>query len=113
MKFKFTLKDGYDFDRGDVKGHAYLTYNDFPGMSAAVFQCRGRHKKMKSLNSDRLYIIVKGKGLFHIKKNKLPVEKGDVIIVPKNIFYSYEGNMKCFLVHSPAFDKTKEVLLNN
>jgi mannose-6-phosphate isomerase-like protein (cupin superfamily) len=106
---KFTLRDGYDFNRGVVKGHAYLTSNDFTRMSAAIFWCDGKTIKMKSTNSDRLYIVIKGKGLFKIGKNEVQVENMDVFIVPKNTWYSYEGTMQCFLVHAPAFDKTKEI----
>ncbi|MEK9143610.1 MAG: hypothetical protein AAB481_03210 [Patescibacteria group bacterium] len=111
MKYMFTLNDGYDFDRGDVTGHAYLTHEQFRRMSAAVFRCNGRAKTMKSLNSDRLYIVTQGEGTFYIGKNNFDVHKDDIVIVPRNTTYSYAGTMTCFLVHSPAFDKTKEVQL--
>ena len=111
MNFKFTLKDGYDFDRGDVTGHAYLTHEQFRSMSAAVFRCKGRAKTMKSINSDRLYIVTEGKGSFCIGRKRLEVHKSDIVIVPRNTAYSYKGIMTCYLVHSPAFDKTKEVQL--
>jgi mannose-6-phosphate isomerase-like protein (cupin superfamily) len=110
MKFKFTLEDGYDFDRDDVKGHAYLTNNEFKRMSAAVFTCNGKTKKMKSLNNDRLYIIVEGNGVFTIKNLSIDVHKNDIVIVPKNTIYNYCGVMKCFLVHSPAFNKGEEII---
>lgn len=106
---KFTLRDGYDFDRGVVKGHAYLTHKDFTRMSAAVFECKGETTRMKSINSDRLYIVVKGNGVFRIGKKRERVKGMDIVIVPKNTWYSYEGEMQCFLIHSPAFDKTKEI----
>ncbi len=95
---KFTLHDGYEFDRGTVKGHAYLTHSDFARMSAAFFTCRGKTPKMKSLNSNRLYVVTEGDGVFHIG------------IVPKNTWYCHEGTMKCFVIHSPAFDKKKELV---
>ena len=111
MKFIFTLNDGYDFDRDDITGHAYLTHEQFRRMSAAVCHCSVRAKTMKSLNSDRLYIVIQGKGTFCIEKKNFNVHKDDIVIVPKNTAYSYTGTMTCFLVHSPAFDKTKEVQL--
>lgn len=106
---KFALKTGLKFDRGSVKGVAYNTKEQFPRMSAAVFTVKGKHPKMKSMNSDRLYFIIKGQGAFEINGKKLKVAKDDVVIVPKNTPYHYWGKMKCFLVHSPAFDRKKEI----
>lgn len=108
---KFTLKKGSNFDRGDIKGTAFNTKEQFSRMSAAIFSVKGKHPKMKSLNSDRLYFVIQGRGLFNINNQQVQVNKNDVIIIPRNIPYSYQGVMKCFLVHAPAFDREKEVKL--
>jgi len=109
---KFNLASGYKFDRGDVKGFSFNTKEQFPRMSAAWFECRGRHPKMKSINSDRLYFILKGKGEFIVNNQSVAVKQNEVMIIPKNTPYSYEGRFTCFLVHSPAFDKAKEIRYN-
>lgn len=109
---KFTKKTGYIFDRGDVKGFSFNTKNQFPRMSAAYFVCKGKHPKMKSINSDRLYFVIKGNGIFHMNKKIIPVHEMEIFIAPKNTPYSYEGKMECLLVHSPAFDKEKEIRYN-
>ena len=106
---KFTVKTGYKFDRGDIKGFSYNTKDQFSRMSAAFFTCNGKHPKMRAINSDRLYLILKGRGHFNINDKKIMVKEKEVIVVPKNTPYSYEGKMECFLVHSPAFDKSQEV----
>lgn len=109
---KFTQKTGYKFDRGDVKGLAFNTKKQFPKLSAAIFAVKGKHPRMKSINSDRLYFVLKGVGKFIINNKPVSVKQNNVIIIPKNTPYSYEGQMKCFLVHSPAFDRTKEIRYN-
>lgn len=108
---KFTVKTGYKFDRGDVKGFSYNTKEQFNRMSAAKFVCKGKHPSMKSLNSDRLYLILEGKGTFVIDNKKIIVKKNEVVVIPRNTPYRYFGDMECFLVHSPAFDREKEVRL--
>jgi mannose-6-phosphate isomerase-like protein (cupin superfamily) len=111
---KFRLKNAYKFGWKGLKGLAYNSKEDFKRASAAMFEVTGRHGKVKSLVSDRIYLILEGKGEFIINGKKVPVEKNDVIIVPKNTPYDYKavkGKLKLFLVHTPAFDNKKEVKL--
>lgn len=111
---KFKLKKAYKFGWKGLKGLSYSSKEDFKRASAAIFEVTGRHGKIKSLVSDRVYLILEGKGEFIINGKIVPVEKNDVIIVPKNTPYDYKtvkGKLKLFLVHTPAFDASKEVKL--
>jgi mannose-6-phosphate isomerase-like protein (cupin superfamily) len=110
---KFTKRTGYKFDRGDVKGFAYNTKEQFSRMSVALFTCNGAHPKMKSLDSDRLYFLIRGSGEFIINKKIIKVKTNEVVIIPKNTSNSYRGNMKCLLVHSPAFNRKNEIRFDN
>ena len=108
---KFKLKDAHQFGWEGLKGFAYNSKEDFERASAAIFEVTGKHGKVKSLISDRIYLVLEGKGEFIINEEVLPVEKDDVIIVPKNTPYNYraiEGKLKLFLVHTPAFDEQFE-----
>ena len=119
---KFELKKAKEFDwkglkewgwRG-IRGWEYNSKDDFPRANATVFEMTGRHGKVKSLVSDRIYLVLRGKGEFTIAGEIFPVEKDDVIIVPKNTPYDYkavEGTLEMFLVNTPAFDRDKEVKL--
>lgn len=109
---KFNQTTGYKFDRGDVKGFSFNTKEQFSRLSAARFDCLGKHPKMKSINSDRLYFILKGNGKFSSGNKTICVKANDVIIIPKNTIYSYEGTMTCFLVHRPSFDRNQEIRYN-
>jgi ethanolamine utilization protein EutQ (cupin superfamily) len=108
---KFTLKKAFKFGWKGLEGRAYNSKEDFPNASAGLFKVTGKHGRVKSLVSDRVYFVVEGKGRFTINGKTIPVEKTDVVIVPKNTPYDYEGRMKLFLVHTPAFDQEKEVEL--
>ncbi len=111
---KFKLKNTFQFGWEGLKGRAYNSKEDFPGASAATVEITGRHGKAKSLVSDIIYLVLEGKGEFIINEEIIPIEKNDVIIVPKNTPYDYravDGTLKLYLVHTPAFDEHKEVKL--
>ncbi len=115
MKYKFNLKDAHEFGWEGIRGKAYSDINNFQGASAALFDVTGRHGKVKSSASNRVYLVLRGRGRFMIKDEIIAVEKTDVIIVPKNTPYEYEADegemLKLFLVHTPAFTPEKEVRL--
>ena len=112
MKFSFakTKKIGWK----GLKGFIYSDVKDFPAASAIVFEVTGSHGRVKSRVCNRIYYVLGGRGEFIIKGKNIPVEKSDVIIVPKNTPYDYratKGKLRLFLVHCPAFDPEAEVKL--
>ncbi len=72
----------------------------------------GKHGKVKSTSSDRVYLVLSGKGFFEIDGERINVEKDDVVIVPKNTPYDYgstDAALELFLVHTPAYNRDTEV----
>lgn len=112
---KFVLKKGFKFGWEGLKGWAYNSKDDFPDASAAYFEVTGRHGKVIATMSDRIYLVLDGRGEFDIDGKIIPVEKTDVVIVPKNTPYDYHTlkgtTLKLFLVHCPAFDPKADVKL--
>ena len=111
---KFTKNKANRFGWKGIEGWAYNSKNDFADASAAYFEVTGSHGKTKTAKSDRIYLVLEGKGKFIIDGKVTSVQKMDVIIVPKNTPYDYRnggGIMKLFLVHCPAFDEEYEVKL--
>lgn len=109
---KFTLQNATDFGWDGLKGKAYNSHEDFENASAAYFEVTGAHGKTKTSHSDRVYLVLEGKGEFVINGEKILVEKDDVVIIPKNTEYDYltsDGILKLFLVHTPAFHPEAEV----
>lgn len=113
---KFTLTDAVKIGWDGLSGHAYSSSDDFSNASAACFEVTDKgHGKVKTTHSDRIYYILEGSGQFTIDGKNETVQATDVIIVPKNTPYDYKASegtiLKLFLVHTPAFDPTKEVHL--
>jgi hypothetical protein len=41
------------------------------------------------------------------------VGKDDVVIVPKDTAYDYRGQMRLFLIHTPAYEQDSDVHLDD
>lgn len=108
MKHVYHLSDALDVSWPGIKLKSYSERTDFERASAARFWVDGKHGKVFSEVSDRVYLVLAGSGYFEIEGERFDVTKDDVVIVPKQTKYDYSGKMELFLVHSPAFDRTKE-----
>jgi len=93
----------------------YSKNTDFANASALYIEVTTHHGKVKSKKSDRVYYVIEGEGRFIINNEEFPVQKNDVLIVPKNTPYDYYAKkrttLRLFLVHLPAFDPEAEVKL--
>lgn len=111
---KFELNNAYKFGWEGIKGWAFNNKETFPNASAAYFEITGRHGKVKTTKSDRIYYVIDGEGEFEINSEVVNVVKSNVVIIPKNTPYDYKatsGILKLFLVHSPAFEPETDVKL--
>lgn len=111
---KFELKNAHKFGWPGLKGWAFNSKEDFPGASAAYFEVTGKHGRVKTTSSDRIYFVIDGTGEFDIDGKIVSVGKTDVLIVPKNTPYDYKATskvLKLFLVHSPAFQPEADIKL--
>jgi len=111
---KFTLKKAQKIGWKGLKGWVYSSKEDFENASAVYFEVTDRHGKVKTTRSDRVYFVIDGKGEFIVEGKTIPVEKSDVIIIPKNTPFDYrakKGTLKLFLVHLPAYHPDYEVKL--
>jgi len=95
-------------EKGPMKITSYPINRDFSG---TLIELNGRHGKMKCLNEDRIYFIIKGEGRFTVNDKTEDVIQNDLIFVPKDTPYDMEGKMKYFLLCSPEFDPKDDVLL--
>ena len=60
------------------------------------------HGLIRNEHADRLYLVLEGEGRFTVAGESFAVQAGEVVIVPRQTPYDYEGRMKLFLVHAPA-----------
>jgi len=99
--------------RDDIDLKVFLTKDDFPVATSSQITLKAKHGPLKSTINDRFYYILDGEGVFMIGGEEGQVEKGDLVVVPKNTVYSLEGTMTVLLVNVPAFDPSGDVLVNN
>jgi mannose-6-phosphate isomerase-like protein (cupin superfamily) len=103
MRYRHTLDTGKEIGRPGVRGHPYSTHEDFARLSCGLFQVEGgRHGLIRNEHADRLYLVLEGEGRFTVAGESFAVQAGEVVIVPRQTPYDYEGRMKLFLVHAPA-----------
>lgn len=111
-RYIFTKKNAYKLVWDRVKAYSYSSEADLDTASVIVFELENtNHGKIKSTISDRIYYVIEGKGKFIIDGKAIPVKKTDVVIIPKNTPYDYQGKLKVFLVHVPAWNPKGEKLL--
>ena len=89
----------------------YLSDGTDLGFSVVVSHLDGSHPLMKNTLSNRLYYFLKGKGKFFVEDKTFEVEAGDMLVVPKNTFYKFEGKFDAVLISCPAFDPKTDVII--
>jgi len=109
-KRKYTLEEAKRTGRPpEIEVHAYNTKEDFEQASAGMVESRGRHGRIKQLISDRIYLILEGEGEFFFGEEGdegAPVANDDVLLLPKDTVYDYQGRMRLFLVDAPPASRT-------
>lgn len=110
---KFTLKKAKKIIEWEgLKGWVYSDKSDYKNASFAYAEVTGSHGKVKNSLSDRIYLIIDGKGEFVVRGEIIKVRKGNVMVIPKDTIYDFKatgGVMRLFLVHIPAFNRDGEV----
>lgn len=120
MKYKYVLGEARRTGRPpEIEVHAYNTKEDFERASVGMVEARGRHGRIKQPVSDRVYLVLEGEGEFFFGDEEegtdevVPVSKDEVVIIPKDTVYDYKGQMRLFLVHTPAYEQDSDVHLDD
>ena len=101
-KYVKRLPEEPSFQQQGLKGYNFeleskeisLSYED-------VF--KGHDKYDKNYYSSKIYYVLEGDGIFCIDDEKVEVQKGDVIEIPKGDNFVFAGKMKLLLIMSPGF----------
>lgn len=113
MKFSIKKSDKPDVFWDGFSAWVYNSDGDFNSASGLYIKLDGRHGKVKSKVSDRVYLVLRGEVEFDVDGKKLIAHKDDMIIVPKNTPYDYwnrsTDTSELFLVHTPAYQYDQEV----
>lgn len=77
-----------------------MTKEDSPSITVVVGKAKNHFEITMNTESDRAYYILNGEMI--LDGNKF--EAGDVIYIPKNTEYQFEGTFEAVIINSPAFD---------
>lgn len=83
-----------------------LTAKDSNNISIAISTATD-HKETTQTTSERAYFVLEGS----IIVNDSIANKGDIILIPANTKYTFEGNFKALLINSPPFKKENESII--
>ncbi len=89
----------------------FLTKEDSKEISFAISDSKNHRETTKNVKSGRIYFVLEGKLIVKQENKEFVAEKGDLIFIPKNTEYSFEGTFKTILINSPAFDIKDERII--
>jgi len=87
----------------------FLTGRQSGNLSLAVSKAKNHNEITKNIKSNRVYYILKGKLIVKQGSKRFAADRGDIIFIPKNISYQFQGTFEAILINSPAFNKEDEV----
>ncbi|MFC1723043.1 hypothetical protein ACFL0V_02810 [Nanoarchaeota archaeon] len=85
-----------------------LTGEHSDKVSVAVSTANDHHEITKSV-SDRAYYVLEGEITVN---DQLVCKQGDVVFIPANTEYKFEGTFKAVLINSPPFKNSEETTKN-
>lgn len=105
----FELRNAKKVELKGFTAFLYNTKSEIPEYNSVYVEVNGEHNKEFVKKSHRLYFVIEGKGVFKVGKETKDVKKNDVIVIPPQIPYMYNGKMKLFEVNFPATDSNDAV----
>lgn len=74
-----------------------LITNDKNNLSFSKLKLTNK-QKLNENKSDVYYYILDGKGTLHIETKKVAVSKGDLLYIPKNKRYIFQGELSILVI---------------
>ena len=109
---KFTKDKAFHFKKAGIDGWVYVGKDDFPPAGVVLVETeKGHNTVIKSTRSAWIYFIIEGKGKFVINGRDFVCEEEDVILIPRDSPFYYQGNLKMLLITIPAWEEKYEVTL--
>jgi len=74
------------------------------GMSVTWVELAGRHRRLRTERSTRVYYILRGSATFVLGDAPgLEAREGDAVVVPRATSYEFEGEVTYLVLNAPAF----------
>ena len=107
-KIIFDKSNSKEVQKGYVIDN-YINETHNLGFSLVRSHLNGEHPLMKNINSSKTYYIIRGQGTFFVNNEQINVKASDVIIIPKNTKYKFNGKFSAILISSPAFNPKDDI----
>lgn len=88
----------------------YLDKSYQLGYSIVRTRLNGKHPLMKNIISNRTYYFITGQAKFNVDGEDFIVNAGDMLTIPKDTKYKFEGKFEAILISSPAFEEKYDVI---
>jgi len=82
-----------------------LTIDDSENVTVVRSEADNHYEITMNTDSDRAYYILAGKMIL----DGVSSEAGDVVYIPKNTEYQFEGTFEAIIVSSPAFNPKYDI----
>jgi mannose-6-phosphate isomerase-like protein (cupin superfamily) len=80
------------------------------GMSVTWVRLAGRHRRLRTDRSARVYYVLEGSAAFVLgEEPELEARQGDVVVVPRGVPYEFRGEMTYLVLNAPAFREGDDV----
>lgn len=107
MKYVFKKSDAQQFNKHGVDISVYG--ENYPPINVAKVSIKeGCFEEFYNSRSSFTYYVISGRGVFVLNDEQLPVNEGDLIVVPPNTRIHYFGSMEMTLSVVPAFNEVDE-----
>jgi mannose-6-phosphate isomerase-like protein (cupin superfamily) len=103
-----------EFEKQGVRMRIYNT-KDQCSQASIVYQETetGHHEEFYHSKSNFIFYIIEGSGTWFIEDQPYQVEAGDVLIIPPNNRFYYQGSLKQVCITSPAWEQDFEHHVRN
>lgn len=109
IKIIFDKSKSIEVEKGYVVDN-YLSKQENMGYSVVRTHLDGKHPFMKNIKSNRTYYLIDGEATFVFDGEKITIQGGEMLVIPKNTKYAFKGKFNAMLVDCLAFDPADDVI---
>ena len=90
---------------------------DGPDLSVTLVEIDGAHRKLRTLNSSRLYVILKGRFQFTVTPSNgslassrtIDASDSELILIERGDWYSLDGTGRYLVINGPAIGPSDDI----
>ena len=104
---------GFDFEGLQIRDYT-AGLEGRSSVAEVIAPPRSRHRRARSLRSDKVYWVLEGTLSFEIDGTAMTLGVGDLAIVPQGAAFAYQTSdvqARVLLIHTPPFASEDEVFL--